>query len=55
MWSTYGIQQDELVVVRTNLFLRSLVVDSDPLQEIVQACMDPASNSIQERFVNRNP
>jgi hypothetical protein len=54
MWTTYGIQQEDLVVVRTNLFLRSIVVDSEPLQEIVQGCLDPASKCIQQRFVNYN-
>ena len=54
IWTTYDIQQEDLVVVRTNLFLRAIVVDSEPLQEIVQGCLDPSSNCIQQRFVNHN-
>ncbi|KIM49085.1 hypothetical protein M413DRAFT_95490 [Hebeloma cylindrosporum] len=54
IWTTYGIQQEDLGVIRTNLFLRSIVVDSEPLQEIVQGCLDPASNCIQQRLSGLN-
>ncbi|KAF8964709.1 hypothetical protein BDZ97DRAFT_1815206 [Flammula alnicola] len=54
-WTTYDIQREDVAVVRTNLLLRSLLIDAEAFQDILHMCMDPMTSSIQQRLsgVNR--
>jgi len=49
-WTTYNIQRQDLALVRTNLLLRSLLVDSEHLQDIIQAHLDPSSSPFEGRY-----
>lgn len=49
-WATYNIQREDTATARTRLLLRSLLIDSEPLQEIFSTNMDPTTTSIKERW-----
>ena len=51
IWVSYGIQQEDVAVVRTNLLLRCLIVDSDPFQDILLSCFNYLTSPSQQRFV----
>lgn len=51
IWISYGVQQEDVAIVRTNLLLRSLIVDSDPFQDILLSCFNYCTSPSQQRFV----
>ena len=51
IWASYGIQQEDVAIVRTNLLLRCLVVDSEPFEEILFSCFNHLTSPSQKRFV----
>lgn len=51
IWVCYGIQQEDVAIVRTKLLLRSLIVDSDPFQEILNSCFNYSTSHSHQRFV----
>lgn len=51
IWVSYGIQQEDVAIVRTNLLLRCLIVDSDPFQDILNSCFNFVTSPSQQRFV----
>jgi hypothetical protein len=53
IWVSYGIQQEDVAIVRTNLLLRCLIVDSDPFQDILHSCFNylTGPSESQQRFV----
>ena len=51
IWVSYGIQQEDVAIVRTNLLLRCLIVDSDPFQAILHSCFNHLTSPSQHRFV----
>lgn len=51
IWVSYGIQREDVAIVRTNLLLRCLIVDSDPFQDILNSCFNYLTSSLQQRFV----
>ena len=48
-WATYNIQREDTATARTRLLLRSLLIDSEPLQGILSINMDPTKTSSKER------
>ncbi|KAF8163325.1 hypothetical protein B0H34DRAFT_805778 [Crassisporium funariophilum] len=55
VWKSYDIQREDTAIVRTNLLLRSLTVDSEPFHDILHSCFSAPSSSLQHRLsgVNR--
>ena len=51
IWVSYGIQHEDVAIVRTNLLLRCLIVDSDPFQDILNSCFNYTTSPSQQRFV----
>jgi hypothetical protein len=51
IWVSYGIQQEDVAIVRTNLLLRCLIVDSEPFQDILHSCFNYLTSPSQQRFV----
>ena len=51
IWASYGIQQEDVALVRTKLLLRTLIVDSDPFQGILLSCFNYLTSPFQRRFV----
>src|SRR5882762_591616 len=51
IWVSYGVQQEDVAIVRTNLLLRCLIVDSDPFQDILNSCFNYVTSPSQQRFV----
>uniref|UniRef100_A0A8H8CNC3 Phorbol-ester/DAG-type domain-containing protein n=1 Tax=Psilocybe cubensis TaxID=181762 RepID=A0A8H8CNC3_PSICU len=54
-WNVYDIQNEDLAIVRTNLLLRSLLIDPEHFQETIRTWMDPSICTVQQRLsgVNR--
>ncbi|KAF9482782.1 hypothetical protein BDN70DRAFT_800871 [Pholiota conissans] len=49
-WATYNIQREDVAVARTSLLLRSLIIDSEPFQELLFTNMNPATASTNKRL-----
>ncbi|KAJ3516626.1 hypothetical protein NLJ89_g1005 [Agrocybe chaxingu] len=54
VWTVYNMQRDDVAAVRTSLLLRSLLIDSEPFQEILNTNMDPTNVAIEERLLAIN-
>lgn len=49
VWATYDIPRDNIVTFRTHLFLRSLLIDPEPFEDILRSHYDPSNCSIEQR------
>jgi hypothetical protein len=43
-WRFYDVQQHEISSIRTSFLLRTLVVDSQPFQEVLQSCFSTGND-----------
>lgn len=46
----YDVQKDDIAAVRTHLFLRSIVIDSDPLEDLIEMALE--SSDKEQRSVS---
>lgn len=53
-WGAYDIQQEGLVLARTNLLLRSLLIDSEPFYSILHSYIDPSKSSMERRYASHD-
>ncbi|PPR08077.1 hypothetical protein CVT24_010538 [Panaeolus cyanescens] len=53
VWKAYGIQRDEIALARTNLLLRSLLVDGEPFQDILLSTIH-GNVSTEVKLLNLN-
>lgn len=48
-WMAYDIQRDDVAVVRTNLLLRTLLIDPEHFHDILHTSLDPATSAMNQR------